>query len=241
MAWFTMLVIYLRLLLAGLIPSQHWLDPARILWVDVAHAIHLHRVLLISSASRTVYLMTRPRGRPRRGSPWKPRRPSVMPPDSPSICSSPRLQSEFFSASSHVPPNAQFNCLAIIPRSPNSLLRHFQDPPVNPSAPTPVLDPLGNLGCEPSPHRAPRKAGHHFTDSFNSAQFRDSLAILHDLVFELRQGVEDLHFRLQATDEKVAICLQTLSSMHEALSSDLAETTPMEEPTAATGEGQDKA
>jgi hypothetical protein len=112
---------------------------------------------------------------------------------------------------------------------------------VNPSAPTPVLDPLGNLGYKPSPHRTPRKAGHHFTDSFNNAQFRDSLAILHDLVFELRQEVEDLHFRLQATDEKVAIFLQTLSSMHEALSSDPAETTLMEEPTVATGEGQDKA
>ena len=100
---------------------------------------------------------------------------------------------------------------------------------------------MGNLGCEPSPHRAPKEARHHFTNSFDSAQFRDSLAILHDLVFELRQGVADLHFRLQATEETVVIFLQTLSSMHEALSSDPAETTPMEEPTAATDEGQNKA
>jgi hypothetical protein len=64
---------------------------------------------------------------------------------------------------------------------------------------------------------------------------------LYDLVFELRQGVADLHFRLQATDEKVARFLQILSSMHEALSSDPVETAPMEEPAAATGEGLDKA
>jgi hypothetical protein len=52
--------------------------------------------------------------------------------------------------------------------------------------------------------------------------------------------VEDLQFRLQDTDEKVALFLQTLSSMHEAFSSDSAEVTPMEEPSAAPGEGHDK-
>ena len=191
-----MFVICPRLLSAGLLPSQHGLDSARLLWVIVVPATLLHRVLLISSASCTVYLMTRPRGRLRRGSPWKPRRSSITPPDSPSICSSPRLQSEFISASSHVPSNAQFNSMAIIPRSPNSLLQHFQEPPMKPSAPTPVLDPLGNSGCEPSPYRAPKKVGHHFTDPFDSAQFRDNLDILHNLVFELRQGVADLHFHL---------------------------------------------
>jgi hypothetical protein len=52
--------------------------------------------------------------------------------------------------------------------------------------------------------------------------------------------VEDLQFLLQDTDEKVALFLQTLSSMHEAFSSDSAEATPMEEPSAAPGEGHDK-
>jgi hypothetical protein len=33
--------------------------------------------------------MPRPRGRPRRGSPWRPRRPPISPPTSPSSCSSP--------------------------------------------------------------------------------------------------------------------------------------------------------
>ena len=50
----------------------------------------------------------------------------------------------------------------------------------------------------------------------------------------------DLQFRLQDTDEKVALFLQTLSSMHESFSSDSAEVTLMEEPSAAPGEGHDK-
>jgi hypothetical protein len=93
LAWLTMVVTHLRLHPEGLIPSQPWPNPARILWFHAApahpQAIHLCLVHLISSASHSYYLMPRPRGRPRRGSPWKPRRPSVSPPDSPSICSSP--------------------------------------------------------------------------------------------------------------------------------------------------------
>jgi hypothetical protein len=121
-----------------------------------------------------------------RGSPWRPLRPSISLSDSPSICSSLPLQSELFFASSHASSNSQFNCLAIIPRILISLSRLFLDPPVDFTAPTPVLDPLRNSGGEPPPHRRPGKARYQFTDSFNSVQFIDSLAILHGLVFELR-------------------------------------------------------
>jgi hypothetical protein len=44
---------------------------------------------------------------------------------------------------------------------------------------------------------------------------KDKLAILYGLVFELHQGVEDFHFRLQLTNEKVAHFLQLLSSLYE--------------------------
>ena len=108
------------------------------------------------------------------------------------------------------------------------------------TAPTPVPGPLRNSSSEPPPHRRHGGAGYQFTDSFNNAQFRDNLAILHGLVFELRQGVEDLQFRLQATYEKVEVFLQTLSSMHADLFSDSAEATPMEEPRAALDEGHDR-
>jgi hypothetical protein len=72
-------------------------------------------------------------------------------------------------------------------------------------------------------------------------QFRDSLAALHDLVFGIRQGVEDLHYRLQDIDAKVELFLRTLSSMQDALSSSPGVTDPMEELGADTGEGQDDA
>jgi hypothetical protein len=67
------------------------------------------------------------------------------------------------------------------------------------------------------------------------------MLILHDLVFELRQEVVDLHYRLQAIDEKVASCLQLLSSMQATLTSDPVEAMPMETPAAATDEGPNKA
>jgi hypothetical protein len=112
-------------------------------------------------------------------------RPSISLPDSPSICSSLPLQSELFFASSHASSNSQFNCLAIIPRISSSLSCLFLDPPADFTTPTPVLDPLRNLGGEPPLHRRPGKARYQFTNSFNSTQFIDTSAILHGLVFEL--------------------------------------------------------
>jgi hypothetical protein len=50
-------------------------------------------------------------------------------------------------------------------------------------------------------------------------QLRESLDIIYGLVFELRQGVEDLHFRLQSTDDKITTLLQLLASMREAFPS----------------------
>jgi len=41
--------------------------------------------------------------------------------------------------------------------------------------------------------------------------------VWHNLVFELRQEVVDLHFRMQTTDAKVASFLQIIASMHAAL------------------------
>jgi hypothetical protein len=67
------------------------------------------------------------------------------------------------------------------------------------------------------------------------------LAILYGLVFELRQGVEDLQFRLQLTNEKVALFLQLLSSMHETFLSTPEGATSRQEPEADTAEGEVKA
>jgi hypothetical protein len=61
---------------------------------------------------------------------------------------------------------------------------------------------------------------HPSADTVHDEQLKDKLSILYGLVFELRQGVEDLQFRLQLNNEKVALFLQLLSSMHEAVLSD---------------------
>jgi hypothetical protein len=245
MVWLAMLVIRRRWFPAELALQLQWCDPARTFWLELGPAYSLtsrpHRVLWTASARRTGWTMTRPRGRPRRGSPWKPRRPSVSPSDSPSISSSPRLQSGHFSASSHGLTNPQFNCMAMVPRTPSSPQRHLLSPPVNPSVPTPALDPLGYMGGDEHPHHASRGAGPHPHDSFTAAQIRDSLAALNDLVFGIRQGVEDLNYRLQETDAKVELFLRTLSSLQDSLASSPAEAVPMEEPGAATGAGKDVA
>jgi hypothetical protein len=66
------------------------------------------------------------------------------------------------------------------------------------------------------------------------------LDIIYGLVFELRQGVEDLHFCLQSTDDKVTTLLQLLSSMRETFPSHPDGVTLEEMPRTETGEGNTK-
>jgi hypothetical protein len=65
------------------------------------------------------------------------------------------------------------------------------------------------------------------------------LAILYGLILELRQGVEDLQFRLQLTNDKVVLFLQILSSMHEAFLSPLEGATSRQGPEADIAEGEE--
>jgi hypothetical protein len=241
MDWLLVCVPRLCLRTEGLLPSLPWPDLARIFWLFATptrfQAFCLCLVHPVSVTSYKNNLMPRPRGRPRRGSPWKPHRPSVSPPDSPSICSSPPLQPEPYITPSPASPITQFNCLAIIPRMLSSSSRLLLAPPVAEPTPIPVLYSLRNLGGEPLPPCKPGNTGHPSSDSFNGEQLKESLAILYGLVFELRQGMEDLQFRLQTTDEKVAVLLQLLSSMHEAFHSDSAGATSGKEPCAAIDGG----
>jgi len=71
-------------------------------------------------------------------------------------------------------------------------------------------------------------------------QLRDSLDIIYGLVFELRQGVEDLHFRLHSTNDNVATLLQFLASMSEAFPPRPDGATSEEMPHTTTGEGDAK-
>jgi hypothetical protein len=174
------------------------------------------------------------RGRPRRGSPWRPRRPSFSPPASPPTDSAIHPQAETLDPTSLNPPTMNFNCLELVPRLPSSSLRLLLAPlvtePVH--SPSPVF-PRDIGADQPPPARKPGYSGAPTSDSTKDDQLKDKLAILYGLVFELRQGVEDLHFRLQLTNEKVAQFLQLLSSLYETVLSP-------PEPAADATEGKDQ-
>jgi hypothetical protein len=244
MAWLLVCVPRLYSRSEGLLPSLPWPDPVRIFMLSAAptclQEFYLCLVHLVPLDSYKKHLMPHPRGRPRRGSPWKPHQPSVSPPDSPSIFSSPPLQPEPIISPSPALLVSQLNCLAIIPRMSISSSRPLLAPPLVEPASIPVFDSLRKAGGEPPPPRKPWNSENQSSDSFYGAQLREILAILYGLVFELRQGVEDLQFRLQATDRKVAVLLQLLSSLHESFPSDPIGATSVEEPYAATSGGDVK-
>jgi hypothetical protein len=60
---------------------------------------------------------------------------------------------------------------------------------------------------------------HSFSDSIPDSQLQDILAILYGLVFELRQGLDDLQFRLELLDGKTSSLLQILSTFQGAFHS----------------------
>jgi hypothetical protein len=114
------------------------------------------------------------RMRPRRGSPWHPRRPST--PSSPS--------------GSAVP--ARDNWAMV-----DSLWHHAQ----------PFRSDKHSIS--PPPSRASRPT--HFSPERPASLPREHYAILQDLVFELREGVSDLQFRVQQMEGRLSILLQLLA------------------------------
>jgi hypothetical protein len=191
----------------GLIPQRLGSHPACFLWCEQEPLPPCHSLIYAPSALLIDCSMPRPRGKPRRGAPWRPRRPSLSSPDTSSDDSQPSLQI----ASSPVnlqPPH--FGSMAIIPTSSTTLHRLHPDP--GPSQP-----PASNLGhgqTSPSQFSPPATGS---PAPFDKAQLRDNLATLYTLVFELRQEVADLHFRVEVTEIKVADCLQILASLRDAL------------------------
>jgi hypothetical protein len=70
----------------------------------------------------------------------------------------------------------------------------------------------------------------HPADSLHGEQLQDKLSILHGLVFDLRQGVDDLRFRLEVNTEKIELFLQLLSSLQAAVPTDPGGETSKPEP-----------
>jgi hypothetical protein len=161
-----------------------------------------------------------------------------MPPSGPSL----HLQDVQLSNTPLVPPTASINCLEVIPHSPCSSLRRLLAPPVNELPHPHHLAFPRVLGEEPLPSmRKPGSSGVPSFDATTGEQVKDNLAILYSLVFELRQGVEDLQFQLHLTNDKVALFLQLLSSMHETFLLTSEGATSRQEPEADTTDGEVKA
>jgi hypothetical protein len=133
MNWCIMDSAHFGSMFAELLPPLLKFIPVLLLW---------YQATFPPFASYIGLLMTRPRGRPRRGSPWKPRRPSITPPDSTSDDSSPRHQSNSTPVSLRPP---QFSSMAVIPRTPVSLLRLLNDSPAAPHNPVTLHDPPSRL------------------------------------------------------------------------------------------------
>jgi hypothetical protein len=119
--------------------------------------------------------MPRLRMRPRRGSPWHPRRPSTS--------SSP--------SGSAVPGRDNWAIVDTLwtPARPSHNVKHSLSPP-------------------PSRHSQPR----HNSPELATSLPREHSAILHDLVFELREGVSDLQFRVQQMEGRLSTLLQLLAT-----------------------------
>jgi hypothetical protein len=130
----------------------------------------------------------------------------------------------------------------VIPRSPCSSLRLLLAPSGTEPHYTQRSAFPRALGEEPPPPTwVPGSSGIPPFDATTGEQVKDKLAILYGLVFELRQGVEDLQFRLQLSNDKVTLFLQLLSSLHETFLSTPEEATFKQAPDADTADGEAKA
>lgn len=135
-----------------------------------------------------------------------------MPPSGPSL----HPQDAQPSNTPPAPPTASINYLEVIPRPLCSSLCLLLAPSGNEPHHTQHSALPRALGEEPPP--STQRPGSSRSPPFEATtgeQVRDKLAILYSLVFELRQGVEDLQFGLQLSNDKVALFLQLLSSLHE--------------------------
>jgi len=166
-------------------PSSEFFGICRLItalvWLQASFHSPFHLALSFHFMMR---IMSRPRGRSRRGSPWKPRQPSVSPPSSPSSCSSPPIQPEPILPSPPALAVSHFGSLAIVPRLTSSASRHFPNPPLfeNPLAPIP--NSAGKTVGEP-PLGNPWSTENQSSNSFPDSQLQEIMAILFGLVFEL--------------------------------------------------------
>jgi hypothetical protein len=131
--------------------------------------------------------------------------------------------------------------MEMIPRSPCSSLRLLLAPPGTEPDYAQRLDlPRALSEGPPPPTWVPGSSRIPPFDATMGEQVKDKLAILYGLVFELCQGVEDLQFRLQLSNDKVTLSLQLLSLLHETFLSTPEEETFKQAPDTDTTDGEAK-
>lgn len=156
--------------------------------------------------------MPRQRGKPRRDSTWKPSRPLAPSPNSPGSSSSHSSLSQSGQGPCDlpVPSSPSVTQLEWLALSDNSLGFHLGPsfdlasssvPPLTVPPNSPVSAPSLQENSFIRPHlgaipilQGPQPEPHSFSNSVLDSRLQDSLTILHGLVFELRQGLDDLQF-----------------------------------------------
>jgi hypothetical protein len=152
------------------------------------------------------------RGKPRRGSPWRPRRPEAPPSAHPTEIETTRI-------------------MALVPQLHSSAWRMLHPLPMTDSPRPPSRAPPSSPATQhPPTSQAYSRENCASADSLRGEQLREKISILHGLVFDLRQGVDDLRFRLEANTEKLDLFLQLLSALQAAVPTHSTEETAKPEP-----------
>jgi hypothetical protein len=134
-------VIMATVMIVGLIQPRLDSHPACLLWCEREPILPWYSSTLALSAIHIGCYMTRPRGTPRRGAPWQPRRPSHSPLDTSSDDSPPHLQTD--SPPVNLQPS-QIDPMAIVPNTSVTFCRilHNPGPSLFPTATLATAKPL---------------------------------------------------------------------------------------------------
>jgi hypothetical protein len=239
MAWLVSFVIPPCMRLEGLLPSRRRHNPAS----SAIWSTGYQQFWLLAPRAKhrpPATMRERIRGKPKRGSPWRPRKPSLSPSTSPITGSSTHppilspgatplpAQTKRRRPSATVPPQQSQlpHAMASIPRGTPTTPRCPPDPRMQFFASMSFPASSSTWRSEPRAFGAAKRLCLHQATHPDSEHLRDRLGILYDLVFELRREVADLKFRLQSTEDNVATFLQILSTMQMDLSSDPTGITP---------------
>jgi hypothetical protein len=236
MAWLLALLLPPCSRLEGLLPPQCKRTSAS---TAIRSTGYLHFWLLAPSTipRPLAQMRERIRGKPKRGSSWNPRRPSLSPSTSPITGSStlPPILSPSVTPSPvknkrHRPATPKQSSLpramATIPSGSPMPQRSPIDPRMQFFASMSFPASSSTWRDDPRAVGAAKRLRLHPPPRPDRDNFSERMGLLYDLVFELRREVADLKFRFQATEDNVETFLQILSTMQMGLSTEPADMAP---------------